>query len=781
MSRKIAISYNLRYYRNQEEDYIVLVRSSLLPAVICLVFASLLFAQEEAVWRPVPGRIQNRWASEVTPETAWREYPRPTLVRESWLNLNGLWDYAVLPKDTEKPDSFDGKILVPFPIESSLSGVGKAVGPDNRLWYRRLFSVPEEWSGKSILLHFGAVDWEAEVRVNGRLVGVHQGGYDPFGFDITDFLNDTGQQELVLGVWDPVDAGRQPRGKQVMEPRSIWYTSVTGIWQTVWIEPIDEVHIRTLRIGVNVAAQKINLQLYINGGSDDCTLKAVVYDGESPIASAEVAAAPSVSLDMLIPDPKLWSPDSPFLYGLRLSIEDTGGKIVDKAESYFGMRKIALGKDKNGYTRILLNDSFLFQFGPLDQGWWPDGLYTAPGDEALRYDLEVTKQLGMNMLRKHVKVEPERFYYWCDKLGLLVWQDMPSGDAYIGPDGADIERSAQSARQFELELGRIIGSLYNHPSIIMWVPFNEGWGQYDTERIAALIKEFDPTRLVNNASGWADRGAGEVIDVHSYPGPAAPDNERGRASVLGEFGGLGLPLAGHTWQEEKNWGYRSYTTQEQLTEAYIGLVEKLPYLIARGLSAAVYTQTTDVEIEVNGLMTYDRALIKMDAERIAPVNLSLYQPPPEIVTVVPTAKEQPVVWKYTLSEPPGGWQAEDFDDSFWESGYSGFGTSETPGTSVTTLWDTSDIWLRCEFELADLKFQNLHLLIHHDEGAEVYVNGVLALEAAGYTSAYLPEPISAESRAALRHGRNLLAVHCRQTRGGQYIDAGFVDIRAVGR
>jgi hypothetical protein len=284
------------------------------------------------------------------------------------------------------------------------------------------------------------------------------------------------------------------------------------------------------------------------------------------------------------------------------------------------MRKISLGKDKAGITRIFLNNKPLFMFGLLDQGWWPDGLYTAPTDEALRYDIEVTKKLGFNVARKHVKVEPARWYYWCDKLGLLVWQDMPSGDRYIGRDDPDIQRSDESARQFELELKRIINAFGNHPSIVMWVPFNEGWGQYETERIVELIKQYDPTRLVNNASGWADRGVGDVHDIHNYPGPTAPLSESNRASVLGEFGGLGLPVKGHTWQDEKNWGYRSFETRQELTEAYLNLLSELRPLIERGLSAAIYTQTTDVEIEVNGLMTYDRAIIKMDARRIADAN-----------------------------------------------------------------------------------------------------------------------------------------------------------------
>jgi beta-galactosidase/beta-glucuronidase len=330
-------------------------------------------------------------------------------------------------------------------------------------------------------------------------------------------------------------------------------------------------------------------------------------------------------ISLALKNPKLWSPDSPTLYDLKVVLKDNRDKEIDHIKSYFGMRKISVEEDEAGIKRLFLNNQVQFMIGPLDQGWWPDGLYTAPTDEALRYDLEVTRKLGMNMLRKHVKIEPRRFYYWCDKLGVLVWQDMPNGDSHIGREGKDIERSPESSEQFKAELNRMIDSLYNHPSIVMWIPFNEGWGQYDTARIVDWIKELDSTRLVNNASGWADRGVGDVHDVHAYPGPDAPANEPTRAAVLGEFGGLGLPVKGHTWQEEKNWGYRSFENAEDLTNAYLELIKKLSALVEGGLSAAVYTQTTDVEIEVNGLMTYDRSMIKMDPERVTKINEELFK------------------------------------------------------------------------------------------------------------------------------------------------------------
>ena len=404
-------------------------------------------------------------------------------------------------------------------------------------------------------------------------------------------------------------------------------------------------------------------------------IAAEALDGGKSVASSEGSAGDALVLD--IPDAKLWSPDSPHLYDLKITLM-VDGKATDEVRSYFGMRKIEVRKDESGFNRLFLNNEPLFQFGPLDQGYWPDGLYTAPTDEALRYDIEVTKKLGMNMARKHVKIEPARWYYWCDRLGLLVWQDFPAGDKYIGRNDPDIERSRESAENFERELKAMVDTFQNHPSIVMWVPYNEGWGQWETARVCQLIKQWDPTRLVNNASGWTDRGVGDVHDVHSYPGPAMPPVEDRRAAVLGEFGGLGLPIKGHTWQDDKNWGYRSYKNREDLTDAYVALLEKLRPLIGQGLSAAVYTQTSDVEIEVNGLMTYDREMIKMDLARATAAAKKLYVPPPIIRQVVPTSQHAPQSWRYTTDTPSDGWYREDFDDGDWKRGPGGFGRHDTP-------------------------------------------------------------------------------------------------------
>jgi beta-galactosidase/beta-glucuronidase len=566
-----------------------------------------LSAEVASEYKPVRGKIMTRWAGSINLEKVLPEYPRPQMVRSDWCNLNGLWDYAIVDKTQPMPGQFQGKILVPFAAESALSGVGKNVGEKNKLWYRRTFTVPEVWKDKTILLHFGAVDWDCDVRVNGRLLGNHKGGYDPFWYDITGALKPTGSQELVVSVLDPTNKGRQPVGKQCDHPHGIWYTAVTGIWQTVWLEPVAMTYIDILKIIPDVDNQTLTVVVEVKGEPEGLSYHA----GAMAPGFFASAASPKNKLVLDIKDQKLWSPDSPFLYDLNVQIKK-GDNVIDEVGSYFGMRKISLAKDDKGIMRIMLNNQFLFQYGTLDQGWWPDGLYTAPSDEALRSDVVFLKNIGMNMLRKHSKVEPARLYYWCDTLGILVWQDMPGGDNKKLLKG----RTPETAARFEKEWKSIISAFYNHPSIVMWVPFNEGWGQFDTARIVRMTKDADPTRLVNNASGWTDEGVGDVHDIHAYPGPEMPDVEEKRAVVLGEFGGLGLPVAGHTWQEKKNWGYRSCKNSQELTAAYGELIDKLRPLIARGLSAAVYTQTTDVETEVNGLMTYDREMIKMDVDHL---------------------------------------------------------------------------------------------------------------------------------------------------------------------
>jgi hypothetical protein len=580
-------------------------------------------SEPTAAWAPVQGRIMTRWAADVRPDKVLPEYPRPQLVREKWLNINGMWDYAITAKDAGRPDSWDGRILVPFAVESALSGVGKPVGSAKALWYRRTITVPKDWRGRQILLHFGAVDWESTVWVNGREAGTHRGGYDPFTYDITAALKRGAGQEIVVRVLDPTDDDNSPiaRGKQVMKPHGIFYTAVTGIWRTAWLEPVPEGYVAGLNIVPDIDRAMLTVEPRIAGEAAGATVAVKVSRGGQVVAEQEVAAGGPA--DLAIPDPVLWSPADPALYDIRVALKKDG-RVVDEVASYAGMRKISLARDERGTNRLFLNNAPLFELGPLDQGWWPDGLYTAPTDAALRYDIETIKALGMNMFRKHVKVEPDRLYYWCDKLGLLVWQDMPS--ALFERDKLAADALAARDAQFESEWKAVLDALSNHPAIVMWVPFNEGWGQYDTERITAWTKRYDPTRLVDNASGWTDKGVGDVSDIHSYPGPDMPPLEAARASVLGEFGGLGLPLTGHLWQAEGNWGYRNFDDTLAYERRYAELVKTLYALADQGLAAGVYTQTSDCEVEVNGLMTYDREIVKLDPARFSTLNRGFLPP-----------------------------------------------------------------------------------------------------------------------------------------------------------
>jgi beta-galactosidase/beta-glucuronidase len=575
-----------------------------LPYIIAALFSlPLVPLAAAAEWKPADGPLKTRWAKDVSPEKVLPEYPRPQLVRKDWLNLNGLWDIKL-------GDGTETKILVPFAIESALSGVMKHV---DRVTYRRSFEIPKGWSGQQVLLHFGAVDWETKVSLNGKELGVHRGGYDAFSFNITAALKAEGAQEITVEVFDPTNDGGYPRGKQTLTPRSIMYTATTGIWQTVWLEPVAAAHIEALKIVPDVDGGCLRLTVTGSG-----TAEAVASDGGKDVARASGEAGSELKL--AIPNPKLWSPDAPFLYDLRVSLK-SGDKTVDTVTSYFGMRKIALGKDDKGVTRMMLNGKPVFQVGPLDQGFWPDGLYTAPTDEALRFDVAETRRLGFNTTRKHLKVEPDRWYYWCDKLGLMVWQDMPSINSYGGKQPID-------KPQFKTELLSMVTNQWNHPAIIMWVIFNESQGQHDTEALVAEVKALDPSRLINNASGNDDKNCGDVIDKHTYPGPDSPKPEENRAAVLGEFGGLGLPVDGHTWSK-KTWGYKGTESIEDLTAGYEKLLAKAWELRASaGLSAVIYTQLTDVETECNGLLTYDREINKVVPARAAAANTGTATQPP---------------------------------------------------------------------------------------------------------------------------------------------------------
>jgi beta-galactosidase/beta-glucuronidase len=581
------------------------------------------------------------WAEEVDPGNVLPEHPRPQFRRNPWMNLNGLWEYAVVPREQQRVDSYPGRILVPFCIESALSGVKKPLHPDERLWYRRYFHIPEDWSGMNIRLNFGAVDWEATVWVNGVEIGTHRGGDLPFSFDITKHVRKT-DNELVVSVWDPTDTHSQQRGKQVLKPKPIFYSACSGIWQTVWLEPVPDPWITGLKVTPDVDRERLVLNLSVSSDSP-VEVETEVFDEETKVTGIRGFSGSDLILEL--PEPKLWRPESPFLYDLKVRTLG-GGKPGDEVASYFGMRKFSTGVDAQGVPRLMLNNRPIFHHGLLDQGYWPDGLYTAPTDKALRYDVEITKKLGFNMIRKHIKVEPARWYYHCDRLGIIVWQDMVNGGKLsVGAPGTlrgmldrlhrddttpghfkkAFREDRESRERFERELREMIDTLYNVPSIGVWVPFNEAWGQFDAARIGRWVRELDPSRTVDHASGWIDQGGGDLKSLHIYFFRLRTPRKRDkRVLVLSEYGGYTMKLPGHVWNEKKVFSYKRCKSREELTDAYVSLMEdQLLPLIPSGFSAAVYTQITDVEIEINGLLTYDRRIVKLDEEKITALNKRL--------------------------------------------------------------------------------------------------------------------------------------------------------------
>lgn len=606
-------------------------RYLLLLIAVCFFIPAISYAQQNG-WQLKTDKIVSTWAENIDVTNVHQEYPRPQMVREDWVNLNGLWDYAITPKEANKPANFEGNILVPFAVESALSGVGRTVGKDSILWYNTNFKAPSS-RNKRLLLHFGAVDWKSEIFINGQSVATHEGGFDPFTVDITDYVKGR-TQELTVKVWDPTDEGPQPRGKQIRNPHGIWYTPVTGIWQTVWIEAVPETHIVSTKHTPDIDNEELSFTAKVANAKAGDQLRVTVLDGQQEVSSQEFGV--NEERKLAITNQKLWSPENPHLYDLNIELL-RNGKVIDQVDSYFAMRKISMEKDSKGIQRMLLNNEFVFQYGPLDQGWWPDGLYTAPSDEALKFDVIKTKEMGFNMIRKHIKVEPARWYYHCDQLGMLVWQDMPSGDLGNRWDSrpgvfglaTEQDRSAESEAYYKKEWNLIMDALHNFPSIVMWVPFNEAWGQFKTKEITEWTMEKDPSRIVNSASGGNFHPTGHIVDLHNYPEPAMPSPDlfgEDYILILGEFGGLGLPVDDHVWQQKDNWGYQSFKTPDELFDRYSALMDRIPNLIRAGLSGAVYTQTTDVEVEVNGLMTYDRKVIKIPVEKLKQVHQKLYDP-----------------------------------------------------------------------------------------------------------------------------------------------------------
>ena len=596
------------------------MKKNFLTMLLALALCSSTFAQ----WKPAGDKIKTSWGEQLDPKNVLPEYPRPIMERNDWKNLNGLWQYAIVPAGENNPKKWDGEILVPFAVESSLSGVGKTVGADQALWYERSFTVPSSWKGKDVMLNFGAVDWQCDVWVNDVKVGAHKGGFTPFSINVTQALAAKGDNVLKVRVWDPTDRGYQPRGKQVERPEGIWYTPVTGIWQTVWLEPVAKSHITGLRIQSDIDANTLTVGGEASHTGGVLLVEAKVFDNGREVGSGKSINGESVVIAM--PDgAKLWSPDSPNLYDLEVTLYDNG-KAVDKVKSYAAMRKFSTKRDADGIVRLQLNNKDLFQFGPLDQGWWPDGLYTAPSYEAMVYDVDKTKDWGFNMIRKHIKVEPATWYTYCDRKGIIVWQDMPSGDN--GPewqnrryfDGIEKQRSPESEATYRREWKEIMDCLYNYPCISTWIPFNEAWGQFKTPEITAWTKAYDPSRLVNPASGGNFYTCGDILDLHNYPGPEMYLYDGQRANVLGEYGGIGMVVDGHIWTPDRNWGYIQFKSPGEVTDKYVEYANELARLAKAGFTGAVYTQTTDVEMEVNGLMTYDRKVIKVDEDRVARAN-----------------------------------------------------------------------------------------------------------------------------------------------------------------
>lgn len=579
-------------------------------------------------------QIETPWADDVDANNPLPEYPRPQMVRDQWLNLNGKWEFqpAQLGDALPTGQTLTESITVPFAVESRLSGIQRH---EQLMWYKRSFTVPQNWNGQHVKLNFGAVDYETDVYVNGTKVGSHTGGFTSFSFDITQWLQ-PGDNELIVHVLDNTD---QIKGKQSTTPGGIWYTPVSGIWQTVWLEPVASASIERMDMVPDIWNGQLKLSVQAANGTGK-TVEAVAFkDG---VEVGRISGNAGQALLLPVPNPRLWTPDDPFLYDLKVSLKD-GATVVDHIDSYFGMREVKLGK-VDGIQRPLLNGKFVFQMGTLDQGYWPDGIYTAPTDEALKFDLEAEKRMDMNMIRKHIKIEPARWYYWADKLGLLVWQDMPSGTS----------RDVSAQPEYYKEYDEMIKQLQNSPAIIAYIVFNEGWGQFDnggdyTRQAIAHARQMDPTRLINGTTGWYDAGggtneskAGDFLDWHMYPAPDSPTPTEYRAATLGEFGGVGMRVPGHEYSPLTVWAGLSKDTKEELTDNYITYMNMLKQFKASpGLSAAVYTQIADVEYEINGLLSYDRKVEKVDFARVAAANRDLIgtMNKSDLATSITTAKQ----------------------------------------------------------------------------------------------------------------------------------------------
>ena len=739
--------------------------------VLCLAGTLSLLPHGGAnAWTVKKAPLMTKWAKQVNSRKPLPDYPRPQMVRTEWMNLNGIWEYQPGVETDTLPTGhkLSSEILVPYPRR--IGAVGRHGASRPALVSAQFYVVPAQWKGRQIRLNFGAVDFESEVYINGKSVGTHRGGYLPFSFDVTPYLTESGPQEIIVRVFDATDLAGEPRGKQTLHPGGIMYTPTTGIWQTVWLEPVAKTSVQDLKIIPDIDLQRVKLTVNAVNSTPDTKVVITVRNGDSVVQT--VTGKPNTELFIPIWNPKLWSPDSPFLYDLEVKLVQ-GSAVTDQVQSYFGMRKISLGLD-HGVKKMLLNNKFVFEIGPLDQGFWPDGIYTQPTEGAIKDEIQAMKGFGFNMVRKHIKVEPARWYYWTDKLGLLVWQDMPSPNSYL-PD--KVPAPPIDKPEFESELRDLVQTHWNSPSIIMWDIFNEGQGQFDTPRLVDMVKTLDPSRLVNEASGGGYFDAGDVSDLHSYPPPGCPAPSSTQALACGEYGGIGYLVKGHTW-EATGGGYTNVKSGHDLEELYgefTGLLKS--FRDDKGMSAAVYTQITDVETELNGLMTYDRKY-KCDPAEIAKANHFRY-PYATYREIVPTSEKTSQIWKYTTKAPGPDWFKTAFDDANWKQGPGGFGTNPPGHGPVGTAWtDTpGDIWLRRTFNPGPLTPEQISRLVfhdYHDEDIDVYINGVPAYSAPGYISSYEYRPWSKAAQLSLHPNTdNEIAVHCHQTAGGQYIDVGI--------
>lgn len=759
------------------------MRKRISRSVTAVIAVMLTFSQSacaQSSWTKQSAPIMTVWGEQVTEENAWQEYPRPSMKRQDWMNLNGIWQYfkrsSVNYDYEQSASSFSKAILVPFPVESALSGIMDKSYSSNRRathMYRRTFALPDNFSGKSVLLHFGAVDWRCYVYVNGQLAGTHDGGSVPFAFDITPFLQEGAEQELQVAVWDPTDGG-QPNGKQSVSPSGIWYTPVSGIWQTVWLEPVSPTHIESYEPIPDIDNSTVTIKVKT---SSPCTVTLTVKDGENAVA--EQTGSSDETFTLSIPSAKLWSPDEPNLYNLDITVNE-GGQQTDKVSGYFGMRKFSRGM-VDGHPCILLNNQPLYMYGPLDQGWWPDGLLTPPSYEAMVYDLQVMKDFGMNMVRKHIKLENDLWFDWCDHHGLVVWQDMPSGCG----SGA-IGNLEYAMENFYRENEALIEATRHHPCIGAWVVWNEGWGQHASSGMAHTMRavngviqaNHDPGRFVHAVTGWTDVEMGDFLDVHSYPAPNAATNPLNeRVASCGEFGGINLFVEDHMWAGS-DVNYTTVEDADTYANLYDHYTDRLQELQKeKGLWMSVYTQISDVEQECNGILTYDRKVLKVSpaqqAAMRAKIERTINSRYKDAATIVPAGDSASgITWKYTTTEPADTWMTTGFSDTGWKTGNAGF------GGGGRTSWSSSDIWLRRTFQINGFDaslLQELRLWLFHDEDAEIYINGKLAAKVTGYNTRYEQWPLLPEALQSLKFdgSDNLIAIHCKQTTGGQFIDCGL--------